>query len=207
MKKRNTTSHSQKDTEVKGTSAENNWNLCNRQLKLHSEQRIGSKINLNYSVIIEVCPAELNATAEASRAFSCLVFFPSLGNADLHFHGSSGPSSLQSGCVTPFLRGAEILGRWWEVTQEGPLVRTDWTWHHAALAGSAALEPRQCWEPGPGRPSRSTAHWWTRWDRGGRTGLCIRQCMGQQQEKHWERQERGYCTWRQKQLCWQLLNK
>lgn len=156
MKKRNTTSHSQKDTEVKGTSTENNWNLCNRQLKHHSEQRIGSKINLNCSVIIEVCrlpPAELNATAEASRAFSCLVFSPLWGMLTYISMALVVPAPSRV-AVSPHSYGAQRFledggrspkrVRWWGPTERGAMQRwlAGQPWSHGsamslALAGRA----------------------------------------------------------------------
>lgn len=136
-----------------------------------------------------------------------LCFFPLQGSADLHFSGSSTPSSLLGGCVTPVLWGTEV-GWFLEDGRRSlcPLASTDRAQPRTALAGRVAPEPRQRWEhPSPGWPSRSTSHRWTL--AGGRRSFCIGLCMGQQQERYRARQERGYCTWRQKQLCWQLLNK
>lgn len=154
MKKRNTTSHRQKDIGVKGMFPEKtHWNLCKRQLKNHGEQRIDSKLILNCSVIKEVsrlCLSGLNAAADRYRAFSSF-FFPLQGMLTYIPMAMVIPAPLRKPCH-PSLRYTEVLGEWWWVTKAS----NSEDWPKAVPHKPGSLEPRQCHKSG--WRSRSPTH-------------------------------------------------
>lgn len=185
MKKRNTTSHRQKDIGVKGMFPEKTlWNLCKRELKNHGEQRIDSKLILNCSVITEVsrlCLSGLNAAADMYRAFSS--FFSLFRECWPTFPWPWWSQLLSGSLVIPAW-GAQ---RFWENgdgSPKNPTVRTDQRQSHTS---------RAAWSPGSATsPAGGAGPRHIREDR-----TLHSPCVGQQPEKDWARQDRGSSTRRQ----------